>query len=127
MCIRDRLGALFAIISVVAYVGGTAVAPALEAFSTQFSWFMGGLSVAGGMMRFVGFAILMKIMLSGELWGFLLAGFAGAIVLGTTSVSSATLVLLAFIGVAIAIFDYTTNVRIKENAGSGNGGFSDGI
>ena len=79
------------------------------------------------MMRFVGFAILMKIMLSGELWGFLLAGFAGAIVLGTTSVSSATLVLLAFIGVAIAIFDYTTNVRIKENAGSGNGGFSDGI
>lgn len=121
------LGALFAIISVVAYVGGTAVAPALEAFSTNFSWFMGGLSVAGGMMRFVGFAILMKIMLSGELWGFLLAGFAGAIVLGTTSVSSATLVLLAFIGVAIAIFDYTTNVRIKENAGSGNGGFSDGI
>ncbi len=121
------LGTLFAIIAIVAYVAGTAAAPALEAFSTNFSWVMGGLDAAGKMMRFVGFGILMKIMLSGELWGFLLAGFAGAIVLSTTSVASATLVLLAFVGLAIAMFDYSMNVRIKENAGSGNGGFSDGI
>ena len=36
---------------------------------------MAGLDAAGGAMKFVGFAILMKVMMSGEMWGFLLAWF----------------------------------------------------
>ena len=48
------LGSLFAVIAVVAYVGGIALSPALESLSKNASWFMGGLSAAGGMMRFVG-------------------------------------------------------------------------
>lgn len=120
------LGTLFAVISVVAYVGGSVAEPALAAFQTNFSWVMEGLGVAGGMMRFVGFAILLKIMLSNDLWGFLLAGFAGAIIIGATSVGGATLILLAFIGLCIAIYDFQTNTKIKENAGQA-GGASDGI
>lgn len=142
MCI---LGGLFAVISVLCYVGGTAMADTLKQISVDYSWFMGGLSVAGGMMKFVGFAILMKIMMANDLWGFLLAGFASAIILsyiptsfafnaeaGTVAaggtMSGVALLLLAFIGVCMAIYDFTIHVKIKENAGSGNvGGMSDGI
>lgn len=125
MCI---LGALFAAMAVVAYVGGSAMQGPLESFSENFSWVMGGLGAAGGMMRYVGFAILLKIMLSNDLWGIYLAGFAAAALLGNVEATAgATLVLVAFIGLAIALYDYNTSVRMKETAGSGNGGTTDGI
>ena len=86
---------------------------------------MGGLSAAGGMMRYVGFGILMKIMLSGDMWGIYFAGFAIAAVLSAAGLGGPALLLVAFVGIAIAIYDYTTAVKIK-NAG-GNGGATDGI
>lgn len=139
------LGSLFAVISVLCYFGGTGMASTLKQISVDYSWFMGGLTVAGGMMKFVGFAILMKIMMANDLWGFLLAGFASAVILGfiptgfafdakagavsaSGTMSGVALLLLAFFGVCIAIYDFTNQIKIKENAGSGNvGGMSDGI
>ncbi|NCB33498.1 MAG: PTS sugar transporter subunit IIC [Erysipelotrichia bacterium] len=121
------LGVLFAVLAVVAYVGGSAAGDALQAFSTNFSWVMGGLGAAGGMMRYVGFAVLLKIMLADDMWGIYLAGFAAAALFGNVSATAgATLILVAFIGVAIAIYDYNANVKIKGLTG-GNGGASDGI
>jgi PTS system N-acetylgalactosamine-specific IIC component len=120
------LGTLFAILAVVAYVGGEAAGNALQSFSKSASWLMGGLGAAGGMMRYVGFAVLLKIMLADDMWGIYLAGFAAAALFGNlTATSGATLILVAFIGAAIAIYDYNTNVKIKEL--QGNGGASDGI
>lgn len=139
------MGSLFAVISILCYVGGTAMADTLKELSVNYSWLMGGLSVAGGMMKFVGFAILMKIMMANDLWGFLLAGFASAIIVqniptafalnaetgavsASGNLSGVTLLLLAFIGVCIAIYDYMIHIKIKENAGSGfEGGMNDGI
>lgn len=119
------LGSLFAVIAVIAYVGGIALSPALEALSENASWFMGGLSAAGGMMRFVGFAILLKIMLANDMWGYLLAGFVCALVIGNIkALSAATLLLVAFIGVAIALNDFRVNGMKKKIE---EGGFSDGI
>ncbi|MFV0254992.1 MAG: PTS sugar transporter subunit IIC [Erysipelotrichaceae bacterium] len=124
MCI---LGSLFALMSVIAYVGGVAMAEPLQQFAANFSWVMAGLGVAGGMMRYVGFAILLKIMLSNDLWGIYLAGFAAAALFGNVAATKgATLILVAFVGIAIAIYDFTINLKIKENIG-GNGGSSDGI
>ena len=87
------------------------------------------LDAAGGAMKFVGFAILMKVMMSNEMWGFLLAGFAMALLCAANaSTSGATLILCAFVGAAIAIYDFSINTKIKANAGAGNmGGDSDGI
>ena len=49
------------------------------------------------MMRFVGFAILLKVMVSKELWGFYFLGFALAnIVSASKSLEGSALVLLAF-------------------------------
>lgn len=121
------LGVCFAALAVIAYVAGEAARGPLTTLSKDASWIMGGLSAAGGMMRFVGFAILLKIMLSSEMWGFLLAGFGTAIVIGSTTVAGSTLILIAFVGFAIAYYDYQMSVKIKENVGSGNGGVTDGI
>ncbi len=121
------LGSLFALFSVIAYVGGTALAGTLQQFSDSAQWFMTGLGAAGGMMRFVGFAILLRIMLANDMWGIYFAGFAAAAILGNIQATSgATLLLVAFIGIAIAIYDFNTNVKINNTAG-GNGGMSDGI
>ncbi|MFV0380716.1 MAG: PTS mannose/fructose/sorbose/N-acetylgalactosamine transporter subunit IIC [Breznakia sp.] len=125
MCL---LGTLFAVMSIVAYVGGEAAQEPLQTFSEKYSWVMAGLGTAGGMMRYVGFAILLKIMLSSDLWGIYLAGFAAAAVIGNIEATAgSTLLLVAFIGIAMALYEYNSSIRIKANVGSGNGGMSDGI
>ena len=122
MCI---LGGLFAVIAIIAYVGGVAMSGTLEALAANASWFMGGLSAAGGMMRFVGFAILLKIMLANDMWGYLLAGFVCALVIGNIAVlGSATLLLVAFLGIFIALTDFRISGLNKKIA---EGGMSDGI
>lgn len=122
MCI---LGGLFAVIAVIAYVGGVAMSGTLESLAANASWFMGGLSAAGGMMRFVGFAILLKIMLANDMWGYLLAGFVAALVIGNIdALGSACLLLVAFLGIAIAIHDFQVGGLKKKVE---EGGFSDGI
>ncbi len=92
---------------------------------------MSGMSAAGGMMRFVGFAILLKVMMSKELWGFYFAGFALAnIVAGIPSLAGSALLLIAFIGFAVAFWDYQIQTKFKlstVNAGNLNGGEEDGI
>ena len=123
------LGVLFGVIAVAGLYGGTALGDSLREFSKSFSWVMAGLDAAGGAMKFVGFAILMKVMMSGEMWGFLLAGFAMSVLCSANSTTSgATLILCAFVGAAIAIYDFTTQTKIRQNAGSGfAGGDEDGI
>ena len=116
------LGGLFAVLSIVAYVGGVSLAGPLQQLSENASWLMGGFSVAGGMMRYVGFAVLLKIMLANDMWGIYFAGFAAAALFGNVSATAgATLILVAFVGVAIALYDYNTNIKL------GQGGSSDGI
>ena len=123
------LGVLLGVIAVAGLYGGTALGDSLREFSKSFSWVMAGLDAAGGAMKFVGFAILMKVMMSGEMWGFLLAGFAMSLLCSANSTTSgATLILCAFVGAAIAIYDFTTQTKIRQNAGSGfAGGDEDGI
>ncbi len=125
------LGCLFGILSVAGLYGGEALGNVLREFSKDFSWVMAGLDAAGGAMKFVGFAILMKVMMSNEMWGFLLAGFVMALLCSAnTTTAGATLLLCAFVGVAIAIYDFTTQSKIKQNAGAGAGyvgGDQDGI
>ncbi len=116
------LGGLFAVIAILAYVGGVALSEPLQQLSDNASWLMGGFSAAGGMMRYVGFAVLLKIMLANDMWGMYFAGFAAAALFGNVAATSgATLVLVAFIGIAIAMYDYNTNIKLGESGGSSDG------
>ena len=122
------LGLFFGVIVTLFFLGGAA-------FGTQITtaipkWLMNALSVAGGMMRFVGFAILLKVMVSRELWGFFLMGFAAAIVfISIPELSGPALLLLALIGFGIAFWDYQLQTKMKNAAPAvvAGGDFEDGI
>lgn len=122
------LGLLFALVCIGGLIGGSALGNTLSQLSEDFAWIMNGLGAAGGMMRFVGFAILLRIMLSNELWGIYFAGFALATIIGyIPALSGSALILIAFVGVAIALNDFQTRVAIKNASGSNGGGEADGI
>jgi PTS system N-acetylgalactosamine-specific IIC component len=124
------LGGFFAVVVVIGLIGGSAAGDSLSKLSEQYAWIMGGLSAAGKMMRYVGFAILLRIMLSKDLWGIYFAGFAIATIIGKIEgLGGSTLLLVALIGIAVCIYDFQTNVRMKTataNIGIG-GDDEDGI
>ncbi|MDO5715999.1 MAG: PTS sugar transporter subunit IIC [Tissierellia bacterium] len=119
------LGTIFGVIVLLFFFAGAK-------FGTQIvqtipTWLMDGLSAAGGMMKFVGFAILLKVMLSRELWGFYLAGFAGAIIImANESLHDSALIIIALIGFAVAYWDYQIQTRFKASQIM-NEGEEDGI
>ena len=122
------LGTLFAVVCTIGLIGGAAMGNALQAAFDAVPWLMTGLSAAGGMMRFVGFATLLRIMMSNDHWGIYFTGFAIATIIGyIPALSGSALLLIAFIGIALALSDFQTNVAIRNCAGNGNGGDDDGI
>lgn len=122
------IGALFGVVVVLFFLAGGTVASKITEItqSKNWAWIMDGLSAAGGMMRYVGFATLLKVMVSNENWGFYLIGFVLANLLGGAGMGGSALLMIAFVGAAIAIYDYQTQVQIK-NASSNGGGDVDGI
>lgn len=66
-------------------------------------WILDGLSIAGGMMPAIGFAMLMKIMLKTEYIMFFIVGFILAAYL------QMPILAIALIGLAIALYDFYTN------------------
>ncbi len=124
------LGALFGVVCVLGLIGGSAMGETLQALSDKYAWIMAGLGAAGGMMRFVGFATLLRIMMSNEFWGIYFAGFTLAVLIGyIPELGGSALILIAFVGIAIALYDFQTRCAIKAVAGSASvdGGDEDGI
>lgn len=126
------LGLIFAAIVTLFFIGGAEFG---ETFTKtleqpQWKWIMSGLSAAGGMMRFVGFAILLKVMVSKPLWGFYFLGLGLAIIIDATGkLGGSALVILAFIGFAFAYWDFQVQTKFKERGVSiaEAGGDEDGI
>lgn len=121
------LGAIFGLIVVLFFIGGAT-------FGTQIvekipDTLMHGLGVAGGMMKYVGFAILLRLMISRDLWGFFFAGFAIAvIIMANPTLSGPALLLIAFIGFAIAFWDYQIHTKLKNTTATVvEGDYEDGI
>src|SRR5699024_2183938 len=84
------IGLIFGIIVDLFFIGGVSYGQQVVAMIPD--WLMSGLDAAGGMMRYVGFAILLKVMVSREMWGFYFMGFALAnIVAGIPQLSGAAL------------------------------------
>jgi PTS system N-acetylgalactosamine-specific IIC component len=122
------LGLLFAVVCTIGMIGGAAMGNYLTSVFDAVPWLMAGLSAAGGMMRFVGFATLLRIMLSNDHWGIYFAGFALATIIGyIPALSGSALLLIAFVGIALALNDFQTNVAIRNAGSNGNGGDDDGI
>ncbi|MGT2926790.1 PTS mannose/fructose/sorbose transporter subunit IIC [Streptococcus cuniculipharyngis] len=82
-------------------------------------WLSGGMQVGGGMVVAVGFAMVINMMATREVWPFFALGFALA------AVNDLTLIALGAIGVALA-FIYLNLSKKGGNAG-GNAGSHDPI
>ena len=122
------LGLLFAVVCVAGLLGGSALGTTLNALAEKYAWFMNGLSAAGGMMRYVGFATLLRIMLSNDFWGIYFAGFALATIIGyVDGLSGSALILIAMFGIALALYDFQTRTAMKACGGNNAGGEEDGI
>ncbi|WP_218654066.1 PTS mannose/fructose/sorbose transporter subunit IIC [Streptococcus pluranimalium] len=77
-------------------------------------WLSGGMQVGGAMVVAVGYAMVINMMATREVWPFFALGFAFA------AISDLTLIAMGVIGVAIA-FIY---LNLSKQGGSGNGGGS---
>ena len=121
------LGLAFAIVCTIGMIGGSALGGAIEAVFAAAPWVMKGLSTAGGMMCLVGFATLLRIMMSNDLWPIYLVGFALALIITNIAGVGNAMLLLVFIGIALALNDYNTSVALKNAGANGNGGDDDGI
>ena len=85
-------------------------------------------TAAGGMMRYVGFATLLRIMLSNDFWGIYFAGFAIATIIGyIPALGGSALILIAMFGIALAMYDFQTRVAMRSCGGGNVGGDEDGI
>lgn len=83
-----------------------------NALNQMPAWLSGGMTVGGGMVAAVGYAMVINMMSTKETWPFFAIGFVLA------ALSELTLIALGALGVAIALI----YLGLKENGGSGNGG-----
>ncbi len=98
------MAVLFIFYAVVAflpiYFGADAAQQVVNSIPTVI---MDGLSVAGGMMPAIGFAMLLKIMLKKEYVAFLLVGFI------VVTYFNLSLIGTAILAIAIALYDFYNN------------------
>lgn len=83
-------------------------------------WLNGGMAVGGGMVVAVGYAMVINMMATREVWPFFALGFAFA------ALSDLTLIALGTIGVAMA-FIYLNLSKQGGNGGGSNVGSNDPI
>ena len=78
------------------------------------AWLTDGMAIGGGMVVAVGYAIVINMMATKEVWPFFAIGFCVA------ALSDLTLIALGAIGVSLALIYLT----LSESVGSSNGGGS---
>lgn len=92
-------------------IGAEPISALLAAMPT---WLTEGLSIGGGMVVAVGYAMVINMMATKEVWPFFAIGFVLA------TVSEITLIGLGAIGVSLALI----YLALSKQGGSGNGGIS---
>ena len=119
------LGLIFAVIVTLFFIGGLAVGQ--QIVDAIPDWLNTGLSQAGNMMKFVGFAILLKIMMNRDMWGFFFMGFGLALIASNIeAIAGPALLILTLIGLGIAFWDFQQQTELKGAVADG-GDFTDGI
>ena len=95
------------------FIPGDAVTNAMPA------WLSGGMAVGGGMVCCVGYAMVINMMATKEVWPFFALGFVLA------AISQLTLIALGVIGLSLAFIYLGLKEYAKQNGGSGAVGSRD--
>jgi PTS system mannose-specific IIC component len=88
--------------------------PVRDLLTSMPTWLTSGLAIGGGMVVAVGYAMVINMMATKEVWPFFVIGFVLA------CISQITLIGLGAIGVALALI----YLALSKQGGSGNGGNS---
>jgi PTS system mannose-specific IIC component len=80
------------------------------------AWFTDGMAIGGGMVVAVGYAIVINMIATKEVWPFFMIGFAIA------ALSGLTLIAIGLIGLALALIYISLS---KQGSGAGAGGSGD--
>ena len=96
-------------------IPASAVQAALTAMPV---WLTGGMTIGGSMVVAVGYAMVINMMATREVWPFFAIGFALA------AVSQLTLIALGAIGVSLALIYINLSKMGGNNGGGSNGGNS---
>ena len=116
---------IFAVIVTLFFIGGQTFGQTVVDAIPE--WLNNGLSAAGNMMKFVGFAILLKIMMSRDMWGFFFMGFGLALIAtNIEAIAGPALLILTLIGFGIAFWDFQQQTELKGAVADG-GDMEDGI
>lgn len=83
-----------------------------NALNSMPAWLSGGMAVGGGMVAAVGYAMVINMMATKEVWPFFVLGFALA------AIDQLTLIALGAIGVSLAL----VYLGLKESSKSSGGG-----
>jgi len=86
--------------------------PVREVLNAMPTWLTDGLSIGGGMVVAVGYAMVINMMATAEVWPFFAIGFVLA------TVKDLTLIGLFAIGISMALI----YLNLSEKSGSSNGG-----
>lgn len=98
------------------FIPASAVTAALNAMP---SWLTGGMTVGGGMVAAVGYAMVINMMATKETWPFFAIGFCLA------AISELTLIAFGAIGLSIALIYLGLKGVAQEGGGAGAGGSQD--
>jgi PTS system mannose-specific IIC component len=79
------------------------------------AWLSGGMAVGGGMVAAVGYAMVINMMATAEVWPFFVLGFVLA------CIGDLTLIALGAIGIALALIYIGLKDLAKQGGGSGGG------
>ena len=79
------------------------------------AWLSGGMTVGGGMVAAVGYAMVINLMATKEVWPFFALGFCLA------AISQLTLIALGVIGVSLALLYLGLKDMAKNSGGNGGG------
>ncbi len=79
-------------------------------------WLSGGMAVGGGMVAAVGYAMVINMMATKEVWPFFALGFVFA------AISELTLIALGIIGVSLALLYLGLKDLAKNSGGSAGTG-----
>lgn len=109
------LAVSFALIVLVGLLAGQTIGNTLTEVLPKWVW--SGLTAAGKMMPALGFAMLLKVMLSRDYALFMMLGFV------LVAYGNLPLLAIAIVGVAAAMYDFHISMKTKNTGG----GASDGI
>ena len=90
-----------------------------SALNAMPAWLSGGMAVGGGMVAAVGYAMVINMMATKEVWPFFVLGFVLA------AISELTLIALGAIGISLALLYLGLKDLAKQGGGSGGSGSGD--